>query len=67
MIECTFIADEDLYQEIKTKHIHWILLQQVISVHPQNHFILYHFSLSYTEFIKEFFNTYSYTNVTLWV
>jgi ribonuclease Z len=48
IIECTFIEDDDIERAAEKKHCHWSLLRQIIRNHPNNNFILYHFSTRYT-------------------
>lgn len=51
IIECTFLSDEDL-DEVTVKgkkHIHIDQLIPHIKSHPDNHFILIHFSQKYTD------------------
>ena len=48
IVECTFLEDEDIEQADKTKHCHWSRLKHIIRSHPDNNFILYHFSCRYT-------------------
>jgi ribonuclease BN (tRNA processing enzyme) len=56
MVECTFILDEDLEKARIKTHMHWKDLEPVIKSHPNNQFILYHFSRRYTnETIDNFF------------
>lgn len=56
MIECTFILEEEIQQAEMTQHMHWNDLMPVIRSHPENFFILYHFSQRYKpNEIQEFF------------
>eukprot|EP01034_Spumella_vulgaris_P025751 gene25751-32240_t len=68
MIECTFILDEDLEQATHTQHMHWSQLAPYVASHPDNTFIIYHFSQRYkaTE-ILEFFDKLALNNVLPWV
>ena len=47
IVECTFLEHDDLDQATKTKHCHWERLREIIRAHPENRFILYHFSTRY--------------------
>jgi ribonuclease Z len=49
IIECTFLYDDDLEQASITKHCHWRTLKPIIQNHPDNLFVLYHFSTRYKE------------------
>ena len=42
------LEDDDIEQSNKTKHCHWSRLKHIVSSHPNNNFILYHFSTRYT-------------------
>lgn len=44
LVECTFILPEDLVQAKKKKHMHWSQLKPLIQRHPENIFVLTHFS-----------------------
>lgn len=67
MIECTFIMDDDLDQADETKHMHWKHLEQYVLDHPNNFFILYHFSQRYKkQEIDDFFEKLSLKNVYVW-
>ncbi len=69
IVECSFLYDSDLNEAIKRKHMHWSNLQQIIIQHPQNLFILIHFSLRYTdpEIIQFFTNLKSCPdNMVIW-
>lgn len=59
MVECTFILECDYLKAKEKKHMHWNDLEPIIRSHPNNNFILYHFSKKYTrESIDEFFTLY---------
>lgn len=63
IIECTFLEDDDLEQATKTKHCHWTRLRPIIQAHPNNRFILYHFSTRYKKAdIDHFFRKYGPNN-----
>ena len=67
MIECTFLVEEDIEQANKTTHMHWNYLEPYIKNHPDNTFILYHFSRRYKKkFIEEFFKD-TYKNIIPWI
>jgi ribonuclease Z len=67
MIECTFILDEELEQADKTMHIHWKSLEPYVRSHPNNNFILYHFSQRYSkQEVIDFFKTLDLPNVIVW-
>lgn len=64
MIECTFLNIEEERNAKKNKHMLWNNLRPYIADHPDQLFILYHFSLRYRprEIIK-FFKDAGYTNI----
>lgn len=73
IIECTFLADEDLSQAKKKNHLHWKHLWPIISQH-NNQFILIHFSQRYTwSYVKKFFDNFMNRqkiedlNIVLWL
>lgn len=67
MIECTFIDDAEEDRARQTKHIHWNHLEPYVKEHPNNVFILYHFSSRYRrEFIDKFFEEKGLPNVIIW-
>ena len=47
MVECTFIDVSDITLAKKNKHMHWTNLKKYIEDHPDNNFVLYHFSKRY--------------------
>ena len=71
MIECTFINDEDIERADKVKHIHWKHLEPFVKSHPNNTFILYHFSGKYKKIeLHDFFKNVianGMTNVIPWI
>lgn len=70
MIECTFILEEELQQAEITQHMHWNDLEKAIRSHPDNFFILYHFSQRYKpEEIRQFFavNASDIRNMHTWI
>jgi ribonuclease Z len=65
MIECTFLRQEDVNN---SKHICWNELKPVILSHPENMFVLIHFSMKYKdEEIKTFFEGEGVSNIKVWV
>lgn len=54
--ECTYL-DDDLVKKAKAdKHMHWKNIEPVIRSHPDNHFVLTHFSLRHSSsYIIRFF------------
>ncbi len=68
MIECTFIRDEDYERAQETKHMHWLSLKPYILSHPNQTFILYHFSQKYNKIeISQFFATENIKNIYTWI
>jgi len=68
MIECTFLLADDLQQAEETQHIHWTQLHPYILSHPENTFILYHFSQRYkADEILAFFDALAIDNVIPWI
>ena len=67
-VECTYIADENDELITKNKHMHWKQLDPIIDQHPNNNFILYHFSKRYkNNEIMDFFKDKLRPNMKLWV
>lgn len=71
VIECTFLEKEDLPQARKKKHIHWEQLEPHVTTHPENRFVLIHFSKKYIwPQVKNFFENVrkekSLNNIILW-
>lgn len=67
-VECSFVEEEDKDHADEKKHIYWGDLEQIIKEHPNNHFILYHFSQRYGKDVLEpFFAKYNYPNVYPWI
>jgi ribonuclease Z len=48
-IECTFLYPEELPNCEATKHIHWEHLYPYVQAHPNQLFVLIHFSLRYED------------------
>jgi ribonuclease Z len=68
IMECTFIHDDELDRADLTKHTHWKGIETFIKDHPDNMFVLYHFSQRYKkEEICEFFKSVGYANVHPWI
>lgn len=56
MVECTFVHDDHLQNARDNQHMHWRDLKPIIESHPDNNFILYHFSRRYkTSYLEKFF------------
>ena len=72
MIECTFIYDDHIDEADEKKHMHWSSLKPYVESHPNNTFILYHFSRRYKKTdISTFFDKYmtenKVTNIIPWI
>lgn len=68
IVECTFLLETEKTKAKKDKHMHWDNLEPIIISHPDNHFILIHFSQKYTKKdIKDFFETKTIPNITLFI
>jgi ribonuclease Z len=68
IMECTFINKEELERAELTKHTHWLGIEQYILDHPQNTFVLYHFSQRYKrDYIQKFFTDIGFSNVHAWI
>ena len=66
--ECTFLLPEDKFRADKELHIHWDDLKKIIIEHPENKFVLIHFSKRYkSEFLKEFFSKIDIPNIIPWI
>lgn len=67
IVECTFLYDDDYQQAFETKHCHWMTLRPIIEAHPENTFILYHFSTRYKpDEIVTFFQQNFLPNIHPW-
>ena len=54
--ECTFYEEEDIKHAKDKKHTHWNNINKYIAEHPENNFILYHFSMKYKPYeVSKFF------------
>lgn len=68
MIECTFIADDDLEQADKTFHLHWKHLENFIRENENITFVLYHFSQRYKKKeLTDFFSKIDLKNIVPWI
>ena len=68
IVECTFLYDDDLQEATKRKHMHWLNLKSIIAKHPDNLFILIHFSLRYSDQdIEKFFSDKLLKNMLIWI
>lgn len=68
IMECTFITEDETERAIKTKHTHWNDIEEFIDAHPENQFVLYHFSQRYRETeLKDFFIKKDKKNVHAWI
>lgn len=47
--ECTFLYDSELERANEKQHIAWSQLRPIIEKHPENTFVLTHFSLRYSD------------------
>lgn len=71
IVECNFILEEDISLAKKTKHICWHELKPIIKEHPNNTFVLIHFSRKHTVtelnelFTREIKN--GLTNIVPWI
>lgn len=65
--ECTYINSDD-DKEKTNKHTHWEELEPIIRSHPDNMFILYHFSQRYSSVeIYAFFDKMGCPNLFPWI
>ena len=72
MVECTILEEDDKESAKKHMHIYWGDLLPIVKSHPENHFILIHISVRYSqEEIVDFFSkekeTHQLTNVEPWI
>jgi len=57
IVECTFIDGETVDRANRDGHIHWTQLEPIVVSHPNNTFVLIHFSCRYKESeIHQFFD-----------
>lgn len=67
-IECTFFQKEHIGEANKDRHMHWDNLKPIVLSHPDNMFILYHFSQRYKiEEIRMFFANEAIENTYIWI
>jgi ribonuclease BN (tRNA processing enzyme) len=65
LVECTFLYDEEEKKAKEKCHMLWKNLKLYIDSHPDNNFILYHFSMMYkAKEIINFFDALKLVNVT---
>jgi ribonuclease Z len=70
MIECTFLGPDTIERANERFHINWLQLEPVVQKHPDNDFILFHWSNMYKPHeIKEYFKEYLeiYKNLKIWI
>lgn len=72
MIECTFFLPDEIKDAIHKEHTHWEQLKPIVLSHPQNKFILFHFTQAHkdneiNEFFKNEFEINQITNVLIWL
>ena len=68
IIECSFLYPEHLKHAKNDKHMHFSLMQDYITSHPDIIFVLIHFSSRYTdEEINEFFKDKKLDNMVIWI
>lgn len=68
MVECTFLCQDTVNDARATRHIHFEHIYPIILSHPENTFVLYHFSCRYTDtYINEFFIEKNIKNVIPWL
>jgi ribonuclease Z len=65
--ECTYLDDAELDRAQRVGHTVWSRLRPFVVAHPENLFVLTHFSLRYSdEEVLAFFERESVTNVLVW-
>lgn len=72
VVECTFLEPGDLLHAKKKNHMHWSQIDEIKLKHPDNKFILTHFSKRYTwSEVKHFFDGVNaikpLNNIILWL
>lgn len=66
--ECTFLEEDDIVEAVNRGHTHWSHLSKIIKSHPDNFFILIHFSLRYFDReIEKFFSDKLMKNMMVWL
>ncbi len=67
LVECSFVAPEDLSHAVEKKHMGWQNLKPYVIANPQINWILSHFSQKYKkQFIESVFAEENLPNVKLW-
>jgi ribonuclease Z len=65
--ECTFLDDAELARAQRVGHTVWSQLRPIVEAHPENLFVLTHFSLRHSDLeIVEFFEKVKLDNVLVW-
>ena len=68
IIECTFLAPQDIKYAVKDRHMHWSKLEPYVRSHPETQFVLIHFSKRYLpSYIHNFFGEVGLSNITLFI
>lgn len=68
MVECTFFLPDEIKDADEKDHMHWERLRHVVYAHPENHFILFHFTQAHKDAeIREFFRGQEGENFSLWI
>jgi ribonuclease Z len=68
IIECSFLFPDEIQLAKKKNHMHWDQMKEYIKSHPNNTFVLTHFSARYTDFeINEFFEKQNVPNIEVWI
>ena len=68
IVECTILNEEEKESAYSHGHIYWGDLKTIVKSHPDNQFILIHFSTRYSDDeIVEFFNKENLPNVFPWL
>jgi len=71
IVECTNLYDEHEHYAVANKHICWTQIRDIVIEHPDNLFVLIHFSMRYSwEEIDEFFEKetqeHGISNIYIW-
>jgi len=72
MVECTILFEDQKESAYKNGHIYWGDLLPIVKSHPENQFILIHFSTRYSDdeivsFFESEMKTHSIDNVFPWI
>lgn len=68
MVECTFFIPDEIQDAIDKNHTHWQNLKPIVKSHPENHFILFHFTQGHKDdLIHAFFEEQEVKNLTIWL